>query len=189
MASERPVFECSVTREIFSPCWSAGSKLPSSRHLRWTVGQQRFNCYGCGGGVWVFAPKAIFEQQLKHHFPSSKAAVFRREGSSWTLLPTKIVRQKKPQEVTMQLAISSGLPSAIEIHILEESLETMRVGELGQRLRTRNFVWRLRGLILKPKNVATISYSLSSHSCDRVDLRRRKKKQKQGSSISFLSYC
>lgn len=38
---------------------------------------------------------------------------------------------EKPQEVTMQLAISSGLPSAIEIHILEESLETMRVGELG----------------------------------------------------------
>lgn len=31
----------------------------------------------------------------------------------------------------MQLAILSGLPLAIEIHILEESLETMRVGELG----------------------------------------------------------
>lgn len=31
----------------------------------------------------------------------------------------------------MQLAISSGFPSAIEIHILEESLETMQVGELG----------------------------------------------------------
>lgn len=87
----------------------------------------------------------------------------------------------------MQLAISSGLPSAIEIHILEESLETMRVGEFGQRLWTRNFVWLLRGLILKPKNVATISYSLSSQSCDGEDLRRRKK-QHQGSSISFLFY-
>lgn len=69
----------------------------------------------------------------------------------------------------MQLAISSGLPSAIEIHILEESLETMRVGEFGQRRGTRNLVWLLRGLILKPKNVATISYSLSSQSCDRVE--------------------
>lgn len=43
----------------------------------------------------------------------------------------EIVEEKKPREVTMQLAILSGLPSAIEIHILEESLETMRVGELG----------------------------------------------------------
>lgn len=34
----------------------------------------------------------------------------------------------------MQLAVSSGLPSAIEIYILEESLETMQVGELGWAL-------------------------------------------------------
>lgn len=79
----------------------------------------------------------------------------------------------------MQLAVSSGLPSAIEIHILEESLETMRVGELGRRLWTRNFVWLLCGLIHKPKNVATISSTLSSQSCDGVDLRKNKKKNKK----------
>lgn len=91
----------------------------------------------------------------------------------------------------MQLAVSSGLPSAIEIHILEESLETMRVGELGRRLWTRNFVWLLCGLIHKPKNVATISSTLSSQSCDGVDLRKNKKKnkKKQGRSINFLFYC
>lgn len=60
----------------------------------------------------------------------------------------------------MHLAIASGLPSAIEIHILEESLETMWVGELGCELGMRNFVWLLCGLIHKPKNVATISYAL-----------------------------
>lgn len=56
---------------------------------------------------------------------------------------------EKPREVTMQLAAPSGLPSAIEIHILEESLETMRVGELGRALGMRNSVRLLRGLIRK----------------------------------------
>lgn len=92
----------------------------------------------------------------------------------------------------MQLAVSSGLPSAIEIHILEESLETMRVGELGRRLWTRNFVWLLCGLIHKPKNVATISSTLSSQSCDGVDLRKNKKKNKkknkaEASTFSFTA--
>lgn len=81
----------------------------------------------------------------------------------------------------MQLAILSGLPLAIEIHILEESLETMRVGELGWGLGTRNFVWLLCGLIHNPKNVATNSYALSSQSCDAVDL--RKKNPKAAASI------
>lgn len=75
----------------------------------------------------------------------------------------------------MQLAILFGLPLTIEIHILEESLETMRVGELGWGLGTRNFVWLLCGLIHKPKNVATISYALSSQSCDAVYLWKKPK--------------
>lgn len=77
----------------------------------------------------------------------------------------------------MQLAILSGLQSAIEIHILEESRETMRVGDLGWGLWTRNFVWLRCGLIHKPKNVTTISYALSSQNCDGVDLRKKKKKK------------
>lgn len=111
---------------------------------------------------------------------------FRREGSSWTLLPMEIVEEKKPREVTMQLAILSGLPSAIEIHILEESLETMRVGELGWGLGTRNFVWLLCGLIHKPKNVATISYALSSQNCDAVDLREKTQGEQHLFSRSLL---
>lgn len=75
----------------------------------------------------------------------------------------------------MQLAILFGLPLTIEIHILEESLETMRVGELGLGLGTRNFVWLLCGLIHKPKNVTTISYALRSQSCDAVYLWKKPK--------------
>lgn len=82
--------------------------------------------------------------------------------------------EEKPREVTTQSAISSGLPTAIEIHILEESRETMRVGELGRRVWTRNFVWLRCGLIHKPKNVATISYTLSSQRRDGGDLRKSK---------------
>lgn len=85
----------------------------------------------------------------------------------------------------MQLAISSGFPSAIEIHILEESLETMQVGELGWALGTRNFVWLLCGLIHKPKNVTTISYALSSQSCDAVYLKKKKKKKTKAAASIF----
>lgn len=114
-----------------------------------------------------------------------KSSCFRREGSSWSLPPTQIVMEEKPREVTAQSAISSGLPTAIEIHILEESRETMRVGELGRRVWTRNFVWLRCGLIHKPKNVATISYALSSQRCDGGDLR----KENRGSCISSLLNC
>lgn len=86
----------------------------------------------------------------------------------------------------MQLAISSGLPSAIEIHILEESLETMRVGELGWGLGTSNFVWLLCGLIHKPKNVTTISYALSSQSCMQC-IWKEKKPEAAASIFSFTA--
>lgn len=40
-------------------------------------------------------------------------------------------------------------------------------------------MWLLCGLIHKPKNVTTISYALSSQSCDAVYLRKKKKIRQQ----------
>lgn len=53
---------------------------------------------------------------------------------------------------------------AIEMHILEESLETIRVGEFSGGLGMRNSVWLLCGLIHQTKNVATIAYAARSQS-------------------------
>lgn len=121
-----------------------------------------------------FSPQAVLCATPSALLRIFKSSCFRREGSSWSLPPTQIVMEEKPREVTAQSAISSGLPTAIEIHILEESRETIRVGELGRRVWTRNFVWLRCGLIHKPKNVATISYTLSSQRRDGGDLRKRK---------------
>lgn len=48
-------------------------------------------------------------------------------------------------------------------------------------------MWLLCGLIHKPKNVTTISYALSSQSCDAVYLKKKKKKKlRQQHQFSLL---
>lgn len=47
-------------------------------------------------------------------------------------------------------------------------------------------MWLLCGLIHKPKNVATISYALSSQNCDAVDLREKTRGEQHQFSHSLL---
>lgn len=166
--SENAVFEVSewVSR------W-AESKLSLSQLLLWTAGKQP----GPKRPViqlvrtltflyfWILSPswneslcwRLFLSDSIVPHL---KKMLFFLSSS---LAAAATVRERKPQEVTTHSAsFLPGLPLATEIHILEESLETMRVGELGWRLWTRNFVWPLGGFTHKPKNVATISNAFSS---------------------------
>lgn len=89
VASGCPVFECRVTREIFFPCLSEGSKLPSSWLLFWTVKKQsgdEASCSSCcfepkpkHNGVyflWLRWWNLHFELKLKLIFALIPMAVF-----------------------------------------------------------------------------------------------------------------
>lgn len=153
--------------------YSCRSKSPNPDASFLTTTLQNFCKSSCNLSLLCFGFFLRLGPRLRSRGLSLQKRLFFMER-----VPAAVHRKTQiAAEVKLQSAVQSlAHCRPIEICILEESRETMRVGERGQPARTRNCARQRCGLICKNPRMSSPSQSLSAAKhCYREGTKRRRR--------------